>query len=131
MSDIVVTTPKSEVENAAREAAELIAAGGGRFFRALRSRPKRLEEGDRIFYVEDSFVRGCGTVDEIRTGGDRCDLTDRYWDGAVAVYFSAMSWTWIRPIPMRGFQGWRYATAELLNQVEHAGGWLDPMPEAP
>jgi hypothetical protein len=59
------------------------------------------------------------------------------------------SWPrWIVPIPMLGFQGWRYArwnsesplhlAAETngsggrkLYLIEEVGGWLDPMPADP
>jgi len=129
--DIVVTTPLSERANAAREAAALITAGGGQYFRALHAKPARLTEGDRIFYVEAGYVRGYGVVAAVHFGGDRCGITERWWDGAVSVWFDARSWTWIRPLPMQGFQGFRYATRDLLDLVEVVGGWLDTMPEAP
>jgi len=63
--DIIVTTPKSQMENAKKEARECIEAGGGVYFRRLASRPVQLKIGERVFYVEDGYVRGFAIVDRI------------------------------------------------------------------
>lgn len=130
MSDLIVTTPLADRAIAAQEARNAIANGGGRYFRQLRNRPKRLRAGDRVFYVEAGYVRGFAIVDEIRNGAECCTTTGRHFAGWL-VFMDARSWTWIRPIPMSGFQGFRYATHDLLDQVEVVGGWFEPMPEAP
>lgn len=38
---------------------------------------------------------------------------------------NASEWKWIKPIPMKGFQGWRYFDATC---TEIIGNWLDPKP---
>lgn len=126
MTDIIVTTPKKEMENAALEAEELKRDGGGFYFRTLHSRPKDIGDGSRIFYVEDGYVRGFCIIDHLEDGGGTCEVTNRYWDGSVRVIMYADTWKWIRPIPMKGFQGWRYY--EPPDDMEIVGGWLDSRP---
>lgn len=56
MTDYIVTTPKSEMANSAREAANCIRDGGGYYFRRLppHFRPcAGLKMGWRVFYVEE------------------------------------------------------------------------------
>lgn len=124
-ADIIVTTPKGQMGTAAEEARQCIEAGGGFYFRTFRSRPAGLTEGSRIFYVEDGFVRGFGVVHEVKTGGMSCGTTGRDWGEGYHAIIPAESWRWIRPIPMKGFQGWRY----FHQQVEIVGGWRDKKPE--
>jgi hypothetical protein len=144
--DIIVTTPRSEMANAAREAADCIRDGGGQYFRRfpLRQHPL-VEPGDRVYYVEDGFIRGFArieiTLDD--SSGKRCDTTGRDWSPGFYVYMAASSWHWIRPIPMRGFQGFRYVDYGAsagpggnirLNGHNHevllAGGWRDLRPRS-
>jgi len=125
MGDIIVTTPKNQMTVAADEANQCITAGGGFYFRTFRSRPAGLVVGTRIFYVEDGYVRGYAVVQEIVAGRRMvCGTTGRDWGEGYHAIMPADSWTWIKPIPMKGFQGWRY----FVEPVEDAGGWLDPKP---
>ena len=140
MSDIVVTTPRGESANSAAEAACCIAAGGGNYFRTLSRAPRDLSVGDRVFYVEDGYVRGYARVSKIGgAGGMTCQTTGRRWVGGCVVVMPADSWRWIKPLRMRGFQGWRYWSAAVdavggfceIGRVEEVGGWLDSKPEVP
>lgn len=113
MRDIVVTTPQAQRARAAEEAAACRAAGGGAYFRVLRTRPKDFGVGSRVFYVEAGYVRGYGVVERLRVWEDAqgwvaCDVTGRRWTGRLAAWMPATSWRWVRPVPMAGFQGWRY-----------------------
>ena len=149
MADIIVTTPRCEMKLAAREAAECLAAGGGEYFRRFNHRPD-VAPGDRIFYVEDGWVRGFAialrAVEE--AAWRRCDTSGGWWSPGWYVFMDARSWKWIRPIPMKGFQGYRYAVAYLdrldvggdsgvhpagrpLPKVTVVGNWTDPRPSAP
>jgi len=146
--DIIVTTPKSERANAVREASACIADGGGRYFRRFPglSLP-RTGVRDRVYYVEDGYIRGFGVVTDMAHDGNGrlCSSTGRWWPKGLYLFMDAQSWTWIRPIPMRGFQGFRYAhyryggqeTREWLTidgkdwAVTEVGGWLDPKPATP
>lgn len=145
--DIIVTTPKSQMRAAAREAADCLAAGGGEYFRRfpMTCYPVSSRPGDRVYYVEDGFVRGFAVLDRRLLKSDlvRCDTTGRDWAPGVYLFMRADSWRWVCPIPMRGFQGFRYIQATRLRdsgQVEEAlfadgwrkveilGDWRQPRP---
>lgn len=130
-TDICVTTPKSEMTNAALEAEQVKQDGGGRYFRSLANCPKGLEPGEsRVYYVEDGYIRGYAVVCALHDGIDmKCDTTGRTWTSqpkGCVVYMNAASWRWIRPIKQHGFQGWRYFNRR--DDTEEIGGWLDPKP---
>ena len=151
--DIIVTTPKSEMANAAREAADCIAAGGGEYFRRFPLvRTPKVTPADRVYYVEDGYVRGFAVISRLSyESGMNCDTTGRRWARGWYVFMDANSWKWIRPIPMRGFQGFRYAGRVQISQtdgvgcpgdckilvganwqiVHVVGGWVDPKPARP
>ena len=124
--NIVVTTPKNQMALAAAEAQDCIDGGGGFYFRRFpeHSRPQ-LGPADRVFYVEDGYVRGFGVVTSVKwKGGEVCGTSGRLYSSGFYAYMEASSWKWIKPIPMKGFQGWRY----FDQAVEVVGGWLDPRP---
>ena len=125
VADIVVTTPKNKMGIAAEEARQCIEAGSGFYFRTFRNKPRQLGVRSRIFYVEDGYVRGFGVVSEIVDGNMTCGTTGHDWGYGYHAIMEADSWKWIRPISMKGFQGWRYFDAPRIQIV---GGWLDPKP---
>jgi hypothetical protein len=52
MKHIIVTTPKSEMFNAKKEAEKCIKEGGGYYFRALSSMPKDIViGGSRLYFL--------------------------------------------------------------------------------
>lgn len=122
--DIIVTTPKSQMQEAANEAADCLRAGSGSYFRRFATRPHGLSKGSRIFYVEDGYVRGFGTVSEVEEGNKRCETTGKQWGDGVYAIIPADSWKWIKPVSMKGFQGWRYYSGE----AEVIGDWKDSKP---
>jgi hypothetical protein len=125
MRDIVVTTPKNEMKNAAREAEEARRTPGTKYFRRFsRSVPPDLGPGTRIFYVEDGYVRGFAVVERVVTGSMLCSTTGRQWSPGTYAVMAASSWKWIRPLPMTGFRNWKYFTL----QYEIVGDWLSPKP---
>ncbi|MBE3096986.1 MAG: hypothetical protein IMZ44_07630, partial [Planctomycetes bacterium] len=80
--DIIVTTPKSEMANAAQEAAGCILDGGGEYFRRFPHRQApRIAPGDRCYYVEDGCIRGYALVTRTFLAGGMiyCDTTGRRW----------------------------------------------------
>ena len=124
---IIVTTPRNQMGVAAQEAKECVEAGGGSYFRRFGIKPRKLDPGSRIFYTEDGYVRGFAVVSEVvDSGGMRCDTTGRNWRPGIYAMMSASSWSWIKPIPYNGFQGWRYFDD---SGVEIIGVWTDPRPE--
>ena len=131
--DIIVTTPKSQMENARREAADVKAAGGGEYFRRFHSKPP-VHPGERVYYVEDGYVRGFALVDRVEhhPNGMRCESTGRFWQYGWYVFMDAACWCWIEPVAMTGFQNFRLAHMDpkhRLLEPKIVGGWLDPKPE--
>jgi len=126
MKNIIVTTPKSEIENSRKEAEECAKVGGGFYFRKFKKCPKELESGSKIFYVEDGYIRGFGEVAKIVKNEKVCDVTRKNWGMAYFAIVPSCSWKWIKPIKMPGFQGFRYFDDE---NVEIVGNWLDPKPQ--
>ena len=126
--DIIVTTPKSQMANAAKEAEDCKKAGGGYYFRRLNRYPKRLRLGDRVWYVEDGYIRGFAVAVRFISSNVEieCDTTNAIYPPGTYVFMTAEFWKWIKPIPYRGFQGWRYYTPP--QDFEVVGGWLDPRP---
>ena len=122
------------MKESAQEAADCIAVGGGSYFRQfgylrdgkLVGWPKNLDLGDRVWYVEDSYVRGYAIVDDIMlTSSPRiCDTTGKSYPAGCYVQMRADSWKWVKPVKYKGFRGWRYH-----NQSSKViGNWLDSKP---
>ena len=127
--NIIVTTPKSQMGIASREAETCKRSGGGIYFRRFAKKPKDCEVGEKIYYVEDGYLRGFAVVSEWVQGrydfdayGNQIGYTrhDNGWNALM----NANSWKWIKPIPMKGFQGWKYFETDL----PEVGDWLDPKP---
>ena len=96
IKDIIVTTPKNKIGIAEEEARQCIQAGQGFYFRTFRNKPKNLGIGSRIFYVEDGYIRGFGTVSEIRNGSMRCGTTGHDWGEGSHAIMQANTWKWIK-----------------------------------
>jgi len=117
MSDIVVTTPKNRMAEAAAEA-EAVEHGDAKYYFRDYRKPPPVSPDDRVYYVEDGFVRGFCLAAGV--------LAHR--NGTHRMYMHAKTWKWIKPIPMKGFQNWRYAPWGR-GAVQIVGNWLDPKPE--
>ena len=134
MRDLIVTTPKREMANAAAEAEWAKQQGGGpsiHYFRRIPTVPRDAGPGSKVYYVENGYIRGYAVLLGIDDGsgiGNTCEVTGRDWSGNWQLVMRADSWKWIKPIPMRGFQGWRYFDG---SDCEEVGGWLDPRPSDP
>ena len=128
--DIVVTTPLSERVNAEAEAEWALAQGGGpnvHYFRRMGRVPQNLMLNEtKVFYVEDGYVRGFCTLWAVDWGEQPsvCAATMRDWGSGAQLVMRADSWKWIKPIPMKGFQGFRY----FDQPYEVVGDWQDKRP---
>ena len=126
--DIVVTTPKSERVKAEAETEWAKAQGGGPgvvYFRSVSKFPKDIAVGDKVFYVEDGYVRGYCTLAGLSAGeSGECQATGRDWGEGPQLVMRADSWKWVKPIPMKGFQGFRY----FDQPYEVVGDWQDKRP---
>lgn len=128
--DIVITTPKSQMANAAQEAADCIANGGGHYFRRFSIPGPKVQAGDNVFYVEDGYVRGFCKVERTAALGvpKRCDTTGQWWQPGFYIFMRADSWHWIEPIYYQGFRGYQYANFRR-GAVVVVGGWKSPRPK--
>lgn len=134
--DIIVTTPKHEMANAAREAADCIRAGGGEYFRRFSARQAPcIRPGEWVWYVEDGYLRGGCQVTRVEVNPTTvCATTGRSWPPGLYVFMDASTWVWFLPLPMKGFRGFRYAIPANLPsgaRIVRAGGWRDPRPAVP
>lgn len=122
---LLVTTPKGEMKNAEAEAAQVVAAGGGTYFRYLGRNKPNTAEGDRIYYVEDGAIQGFCVIRKFeRKFNQVCSTTGRRWPNGWYAYMDATSWQWIEPIPYKGFQAWRYFNNDLFGaRVKVIGDW--------
>ncbi len=125
--DILLTSPKSKVAIVEQEH-ETAWFEDGFFFRTFRKRPTSLKIGTRIFYIENGFIIGFFCVSEIKEGEMTCGTTGKDWGHGFHAIMKTPSWSWIYPIPMKGFQGWRYFPQELLKDVKLFADWRgDPI----
>lgn len=128
LKNILVTTPLKDSENAAKEALACIQANGGYYFRSMPKRPANLEIGSKIFYVDKGYIRGFAVVESVSeisyTDEQICSTSGKRFKGNFKLLMRADSWQWIKPIPHKGFQGFRY----FDESFEIIGGWRDPMP---
>jgi hypothetical protein len=130
MTNIVVTTPQTHRKRAAQEALDCIGAGGGFYFRRFGGRcfPKRLETGDRVYFVQENYLRGFALVSHFEVStGVRCDTSEERYGSGHYVFMDASTWKWVMPTLFKGFQGYRYAETRF-DLLPILGGWLDPMP---
>ena len=107
--DAVVTTPKSEIENAKKEG-DAIQKSGGHWFRIFKFKPK-VEPSEKLFFVENGEITGCGTVFSVEQVDvpQECDITGREWGGQGDWIVRYRNWKWLDDRPkMKGFQGIRY-----------------------
>jgi len=104
--DILVTTPKSEIDNSRKEG-KAVEQAGGYWFRTFKFKPK-VEIGDKIYFVENGLIKGYGIIFQVSdTYEEICDITDRVWKGEWVVKYD--NWHWLKTqIQFKGFQGIRY-----------------------
>lgn len=136
--DIIVTTPKTEIASAAKEAADAIAGKVEYYFRRLSKLPSNLKVGDKVWYIEDGYIRGYAIVSAISNEqGQQCNTTNKNYASGVYVWMRCDSWTWIKPIKFKGLQGYCYAVSKnsqlSIKGVDNykydvIGDWKSPKP---
>ncbi len=124
--DILVTTPKSEIDNSRKEG-EAVEKDGGYWFRTFRFRPK-VVPGDKIFFVENGQIRGYGTIFNVSQLSEpaECDFSGRQWSQEGGFMVKYKDWCWLKnPVPLKGFQGIRYLERlpELKEKLIMPEGW--------
>ncbi|MFF2532257.1 hypothetical protein ACFVS2_25440 [Brevibacillus sp. NPDC058079] len=106
--DIVVTIPKSEYENDEKETERFLSNPNDyEQFWTLSRIPKKLEVGDRVYFVRNNQIESSMRVDRINQNSvTTCEVTEREWAG-VQLFLDDLRIESI-DISVRGFQGFRY-----------------------
>lgn len=127
--DIIVTTPKKESANAVLEAADALAGKVHYYFREFAKKPKDLNLGDKIFYVDKDLITGYAIAERISVDPVTvwCETSNRAYS-KYQVYMRCDSWHWITPIPMKGFRSFRYIKNINEMNIKVVGTWKDPKP---
>lgn len=103
--DIVVTIPKSEYINDDKETA-VYEQGGYEQFWQLSRQPKKLNIGDRVYFVKNGFIESSIRVIRIETKATAsCEVTNRTWNGCL-IFMDDLRQEQLEQV--RGFQGFRY-----------------------
>lgn len=118
--NIVVTIPKSrqaEIEEEESKLQARIAAGeeGLSYFWAMSRRPKELRVGDRMYFIWDGAMRAFHRVIGFNENL-KCETTGRQYRGCCVMLDPRIHE--IVPIPMKGFQGFRYHTAPVCDKED-------------
>jgi len=129
--DILVTTPKSEIETSRLEGEQvkedLDKGLNAYWFRTFKFRPK-VEEGDKIFFTEAGLIKGYGiifAIEEILEPEMEtvCDTTNRVWGDVGDFVVKYKDWHWLKnPILFKGFQGIRYIDRLIKLKEKLIGG---------
>ena len=111
MTDIVVTWPKSRTLDSYLEELERAVDLGLEINFRVSSFPK--QKVDRCFVVHDGAVRGWNRILRLEWIADkkvsrvRNDSWAGFWPAGYYIVRDP-EWHSIEPVPMKGFQGWRY-----------------------
>ncbi|MED4904111.1 hypothetical protein [Parageobacillus thermoglucosidasius] len=107
--DIVVTIPKSEYANDEAETRDYLANPENmEQFWTLSKRPKKLNIGDRVFFVKHGRIESSMRVTRIKDDATTvCETTGRVWSGKCQIFMDDLRMEHL-DIRVRGFQGFRY-----------------------
>jgi len=106
--DIVITVPKTELKNVAKEEAwaKKQDPGVAVCFWKIRGQPKKLEPGDRVYFIHNGVIVNYNIFKHI-DWDITCDVTGRLWEGMCLV-MDVPSIPLKRPVRMKGSQGFKY-----------------------
>lgn len=103
--DILVTTPKSAHDLAAKEAEFVANNPDAYWFRTIKGKPN-VNVGDRVYYVDNGQITGYGIIFDIEYGEMDCEATGRVYHGT---HLKQRKWIPLqKAVPFKGFQGFRY-----------------------
>lgn len=110
--NIIITWPKTRtLESYVEECAKACELSQEINFR-VPARPKEARVGDRCYVVYDGFVRGWHEILVVnwRDEGVVRDRSGSFWPAGWYIVRHPLYHPWLDdPVPMRGFQGVRYA----------------------
>lgn len=105
--DIVVTIPKREYLNDDLETEHLIKHSSYQFW-TMNKVPKKLNVGDRVYFVKNGKVESSMEVFDIKHNHNEiCEVTNRSWAGNCTLYLCDLKYEDLS-INVKGFQGFRY-----------------------
>lgn len=100
-----MTTPKSKHRLAEEEAKFVEENPDAFWFRTIRGNPN-VNIGDKVYYVDNGQIMGCGVVFDIDQGEMQCEATGKIYYGT---HLKQRTWIPLKsPVPFKGFQGFRY-----------------------
>ena len=106
--DIVVTIPKKEYKNDDLETQELLTNHSSYQFWTMNRIPKKLKEGDRVYFVRENKIDSSMEVFNIEYDTEnRCMVTGRLWRGKCTLCLCGLREENI-DLNIKGFQGFRY-----------------------
>jgi hypothetical protein len=105
--DIIVTIPKTEVQNQKAEDAFVAQLHNQAVqFWKIHVKPVKLNKGDHVYFVDDGFIT-CYHTFIGYVSDPVCEVTGRVWWGLNLLL--ACPATYLKtPIPKKGFQGFHY-----------------------
>lgn len=105
--DICVTIPKKEYKNDDLENAFLSRNNEAYSFWILKKIPKRLEIGDKMYFVKNNEIDSSMEVYDIdKDAKNYCEVTKRTWQGCTIYMHNRREEN--LDIQVKGFQGFRY-----------------------
>lgn len=109
MTDIIIyTNPKALLHKQDRlsEEDDDDKSNKGEYYWELRGEPSDLEQMDRIFFATEGSIKGFFLI------------YDFDWGDGFQVWFKSNSWKDIKPISIKHFQGFKYLTKDIAQQIE-------------
>lgn len=106
--DIVVTIPRSEYENDDRETQDMLERDLVQFW-TLQRVPKKLQIGDRVYFVKNGKIESSmKVIDIIKNSTMMCETTRRTWTGKCQIVMDDLREENINILGVKGFRGFRY-----------------------
>lgn len=115
MADIIITIPKTRKEEWLNEVEEAKKQDMDLWFKTS-SHPRRLTFlcYGKCYVVLDGNIIGYHEIKTVKwSEGFTCEITENEWPKGWYVVRWGKTWTPITPVPMKGFQGFRYVKEKL------------------
>lgn len=104
--DIVITLPKSVSWADYEKELEVVKDGSHVINFKVPRLPKQTYVGDKCYLCYNGNIVGWMKIVGFQSGGFTCTTTGRFWEGNFIQ--RSGKFNKIKPIPMKGFQGFRY-----------------------
>lgn len=108
-NSIMVTLPSSVKWDEYRKELNKAEKGESLNFK-VSNFPKNIKEGDRCYIVHEGQIKGWMSISGLQEDDFECTTTGKKWKGKFIQ--RSGKFNYIDPIPMKGFQGYRYFKME-------------------